>query len=371
MAVIGIDLHSDRITVARLISESGKLSISKDSCTFGSPPFQRFLESLHSDDYVLIENTFNAFWFHDLITDRVKACYVYETNQLRSDGNKNDKIDAEKLAKRMAYYITMGGEEEDFATVYVPAEKVRELRGLLSTYQLYNKIKVQMKNRIHSILKQNGICIRKDQISTRTFEKWIEGAELAQIWKDQMRTLLASLKDNEEQQQEVKDMIYLRGDELFGEQIELLLSIRGFSVFTAIVLMSDVVDVERFSSAKKFCSYLQTVPKTKASNQTVHVGAVNRRSRSGTCALLTQSVLHFSRIEPHISEFCRRVRVGKSAGKARLATIRKILVCAYNMLKKNELFYWTDGDLYMKKLKEYHRDLDKLTRQYEEVRKTA
>ena len=301
----------------------------------------------------------------------MKACYVYDTNQLRTEGNKNDKIDAEKLAKKMGYYVTMGRDTDDLPTVYVPDGKVRELRGLLSTYQLYNKIKVQMKNRIHSILKQNGICIKKDQITTRAFGKWVEGADLAQIWKAQIWTLLAGLKANEVQQLEVKDMIYLLGSELFGDQIELLLSIRGFSVFTAIVLMSDVVDVERFSSAKKFCSYLRTVPKTKSSNQTVHVGAVNRRSRSGTCSLLTQSVLHFSRIEPHISEFCRRVRVGKSAGKARLATIRKILVCAYDMLKKNELFYWTNSDLYAKKLKEYHRDLDKLAQRHEEVKKTA
>ena len=108
MAFIGTDLHTDRFIGARLAADNGKLSMAKYTYTFERKPFERFLESLHTDDYVLIENTSNAFWFHDKIKDRVKACYMYDTNELRTDGNKTDKIDAEKLAKKLGYYITMG-----------------------------------------------------------------------------------------------------------------------------------------------------------------------------------------------------------------------------------------------------------------------
>lgn len=371
MAFIGIDLHTDRLTEARLSAENEKLTISKHTYTFDRDPFQRFLDSLHTDDYVLIENTSNAFWFHDQIRDRVKACYVYDTNELRTNGNKTDKIDAAKLAKKLGYYITMGCEEKEFPTVYVPEETVRELRGLLTTYRFYNKMKAQMKNRIYSILKQNGIPRKKGQVSAGPFVKWLEGAELADIWKAQIHSLLTALKATELQQQDVKDMIQLRGAELFGEQIEILLSIRGFSVFTAIVLMSDIVDVDRFSNAKKFCSYLRVAPTTKSSNQTVHVGSVNRQSRSTTCSLLTQSVIHMYGIEPHISAFHQRVKVGKSAGKVRIAVIRKVLVSAYNMLKKNETCYWINKDLYMRKLNEYHKDLARIIQQKEEEKEVA
>ena len=371
MAFIGIDLHTDRLTEARLSAENGKLSIAKQTVLFEGGLFHRFLESLRSDDYVLIENTSNAFWFHDLISDRVAACYVYDTNELRTDGNKTDKIDAEKLAKKVAYYRTMGCDEKEFPTVYVPEEHIRELRGLLTTYQLYTKMKSQMKNRIYSILKQNGIPRKKGQVTAGPFAEWLESAELAEIWKAQVRSLLAGLKANEALQQEVKDRILLRGAELFGEQIEILLSIRGFSVFTAIVLMSDIVDIERFSSAKKFCSYLRVAPTTKSSNQTVHIGSVNRKSRSATCALLTQSVMHFYQIEPHISAFHQRVKVGKSAGTARIAVIRKVLVCAFNMLKKNEKCYWINSDLYARKLTEFRNDLARITREEKEEKKIA
>jgi len=371
MAFIGIDLHYDRLTEARLSAENGELSMSKQTITFESALFQRFLDSLHTDDYVLIENTANAFWFHDLIKDRVKACYVYDTNELRTDGNKTDKIDAEKLAKKVAYYVMMGGDEKEFPTVYVPEEAVRELRGMLSTYQLYNKMKAQMKNRIYSILKQNGIPRKKGQLTAGPFAEWLEEAALSEPWKAQIRLFLDGLNMQDALQQEVKDMILLRGAELFGEQIELLLSIRGFSAFTAIVLMCDIVDIDRFSSAKKFCSYLRVAPTTKASNQKVHVGSVNRKSRSATCALLTQSVMHFYQIKPHISAFHQRVKVGKSAGTARIATIRKVLVSAYNMLKKHETCYWTNSDLYTRKLIQFRDDIARIAQKNEQEGKIA
>lgn len=371
MAFIGIDLHTDRFTEARLSPGGEKLSMTKQTWTFDPEPFRRFLDSLSTDDYVLIENTSNAFWFHDLIIDHVAACYVYDTNELRTDGNKTDKIDAEKLAKKVGYYVTMGCDENEFPTVYVPEESVRELRGLITTYRFYNKLKVQMQNRIYSILKQNGIRSRKGKVTAGVFVTWLEEIELHEIWKAQIYTLLESLKTNEVQKQETKDMILLRGYELFPEQIELLLSIRGFSAFTAIVLMSDIVDVERFSNAKKFCSYLRVAPTTKASNQTVHVGSVNRQSRSTTCTLLTQSVKHFGMIGPHLGAFHRRVQVGKSAGKVRIAMIRKILVSAYHMLKKHETCYWFDPDLYERKLVKFRSEIARISTKWEEDRKIA
>ena len=371
MGFLGIDLHTDRFTVARLESQERKLRMTKRTYGFGTESFGQFLKSLSTDDYVLIENTINAFWFHDQIRDHIAACYVYDTNELRTDGNKTDKIDAEKLAKKLAYYVTMGCEQKEFPTVYVPQVKVRELRGLLTTYRFYNKLKGKMKNRIYSILKQNGISRKKGQVTCGPFSKWLEEAKLPDIWKAQIHSLLESLKTNEAQQQALKDMILLRGAELFATQIEVLLSIRGFSAFTAIVLMADIVDVDRFSNAKKFCSYLRVAPITKASNQSVHVGPVNRQSRSTTCTLLTQSVMHFAAIEPHIADFHRRVKVGKSAGKVKIAVIRKTLVSAYHMLKKNQKCYWINQTLYEKKLAEFRADIARLTQGKEAERKIA
>lgn len=359
MSYLGIDLHSNRFTVEKLMF--GKtVETERSTYGLGEQSFGRFKDSLSKDDCVLVENTFNAFWFHDQITERVDTCLVYNTNVARAEGNKTDKIDSRHLVKKLAYYLMWGRREEDLPTVYVPDAEIRELRGLFTTYQLHKKTKVQMTNRIHSILKQNGICVERKAIDKKDFDARIRGFKIAEIWKLQIRSALRALKKAEEEQQEIKDMIYLWGYKRFKEEIELLLSIRGFSAFTAIALMSDAVDVNRFSSARKFCSSLRATPKVKASNQTIHVGHVNRQSRPLTCSLLTQSIIHLSQASDHFSQFYQRVKVGKSAGKSRIALIRKVLVSAYYMLKRRQKFHGANDELYSKKLKDFRKEIEKI-----------
>ena len=371
MSCIGIDLHTNCFTACRIwLDNNGKIQTSKNTYYFEdvwnnkqgekNSSFNRFLESLSIKDYVLIESCTNAFWFHDKIEEKVKACYVYDTNKARREGNKTDKIDSIKLAKKLGFYITMEGTDSDMPTVYVPTQEVRELRGLFSTYNLYKKMKVQIKNRIHSILKQNGICASRKAFDKKDAKDKINELMLSEIWKHQIKTLFDESKYTEDKQKEIKDMIILCGSKIFKDEIEILLSILGFSPFTAIALMADVVEIGRFKNVKKFCSYLRTAPKINASNKKNHLGSINKVSRSTTVTLLTQSIIHLSKAGKHMKDFYASIKVGKSIGKARIALIRKILVSAYYMLKRNKLYYWVDKISYDRKLQEYHRVLNKL-----------
>jgi transposase len=360
MSFYGIDLHSDRFTVARMVLKGEGFQETLGTYTFEERLWKKFKDSLSPKDYVLIENSTNAFWFHDQVAPEVKACYVYDTNDIRSRGNKTDKIDARQLARKLAYYLAMGEKKADLPMVYVPNAEIRELRGLFTTYRLYNKMKVQTKNRIHSILKANGICVDRGRIDKKAFQPRIEEFNVAEVWKLQIRSAYRELQSLNKEQEGIKKVIYSRGYERFRREVELLLGIRGFSPLTAIALMSDVVDVRRFANAKNFCSYLRATPRVKSSNQVTHVGQVNRQSRPLTCSLLTQSILQLAQAGDHMAQFYQRVRVGKSAGKSRLALIRKILVSAYHMLQKDEPYYWVEEELYSKKLRLFQRELAKL-----------
>ncbi|HVO93509.1 MAG TPA: transposase, partial [Terriglobales bacterium] len=311
---------------------------------FEQESWKKFKDALSQKDYVLIENSTNAFWFHDQLAPKVKACYVYNTNDIGSSGNKTDKIDAKKLARKLTSYVAMGENKEDLPLVYVPDAGIRELRGLFTTYRLYNKMKVQVKNRIHSILKQNGICIDRGKIDRKVFQCQIEEFKVEEVWKLQMRSAYRELQSLTKEQEGIKREIYSRGYARFEREVELLLGIRGFSPLTAIALMGDVVDVKRFKNAKHFCSYLRATPRVRSTNQVTHVGQVNRRSRPLTCTLLRQSILQLAQAGDHMAKFYVRVRVGKSTGKSRVALIRKVLVSAYHMLRKDEAYYWVEEE---------------------------
>lgn len=369
---LGVDLHSDSLLFREMaMDEQGKFKTTLHHYKLHGESFKEFLDYLKPDDYILLEASSNAFWFHDQVIPRVKECYVYDTNKARREGNKTDKIDTGKLAKKLAFHLLMKGTEDDMPTVYVPELKARELRSLFTTYKLYKKTKIQIKNRIHSLFKENGICFDKKELDNKNALNFIKEKALPDIYKSQVINLYGSLIETDKFQETITNEIVLLGSELFQEEVERLISITGFSYFTAMAFMSDVVDINRFKNVKKICSYLRTAPKIKESNKKKQMGNVNRASRTTTVTLLTQSLNHFIKSSDHMNEFYKRVKKGKSAGKARLAVVRKTIVAAYNMLKRKKQYYHVNDILYQKKLKEYHKILNKLKLQKEEQYKIA
>jgi hypothetical protein len=68
---------------------------------------------------------------------------------------------------------------------------------------------------------------------------------------------------------------------------------------------------------------------------------------------MTESVKHFIDSSERLHKFYFDKRKGKSAGKVRVAIMRKIIVIIYNMLKENKMYYYTDGKNHAAKLRQY------------------
>lgn len=357
MVFHGIDIHSDSFVVVSLTigdqPDQGKVTTTK--YYLDETSFESFKSILTKEDYVIVEACTNAFWFQDQIQDLVHKCFILDVNKYKASTNKTDKIDAKKLVKRLAFYVLTQGDQDDLPLVFVPPVEVREIRALFSTYQLNKKTITQFKNRIHSILKQNGIVVSRKDLSDLKHQSKILRTSLSQAWKSQITMLFKQIEMLEQETESLKQIIYELGDKLFHQEIEILLSIKGFSPLTAIALMSDVVDINRFPCVKKFCAYLRTAPTVKSSNKTTKIGPTNKLSRSLSCTLLSQSVDHFAKTGDYLGDFYQRVKVGKKAGVYRMAMIRKILVCAFYMLKRKKQFYWVDEKLCNKKIQEFRK----------------
>ena len=354
MVFYSIDLHTDSFVTAKITVENGKIDSSpiKTSKYYLNDSVEQFKNLLTKEDYVLVEACSNAFWFYDQIKALVKECYVLDVNKYKASINKTDKIDTKKLVKKLVFYVLMKGDQNDLPLVHVPPKEVRELRALFSTYRLNKKTMTQFKNRIHSVFTENGIDISKKELTNSVYREKLLRQPLSETWKLQLQTLFTQLDAIETETDKIKQMIQQKGSKFFQEEIRLLLGIKGFSLLTAIALMCDVVDINRFSSAKKFCAYLRTAPRVKSSNHTTVIGPTNRLARSLTCTLMAQSVEHFAGAGDHLASFYTRVKKGKKPGVYRMALIRKTLVCAYHMLKNKESFKWIDQKLYQAKLRE-------------------
>ena len=171
MKFIGIDLHTNCFTCCFLDLEDGKRVQTFKINHEGLEAFYSFLDL---DTYCVVEATVNTFSFAALFEDKVKEVIVANTftlKQISFTNKKTDKVDAEKLARILKVQVISG--EEQVNKVVIPPKDIQDLRSLFATYRLLRKQVVCIKNRIHSLLKQNLYPYTKEYIFGKKSRKLI------------------------------------------------------------------------------------------------------------------------------------------------------------------------------------------------------
>ena len=130
--------------------------------------------------------------------------------------------------------------------------------------------------------------------------------------------------------------------------------------------MSDIGDIGNFENAKKLCSYLGIVPKSKESNGKKWYGKITKKGRKTTRSFLSQIIFHVINSNEAYKEFYAEKKKAKGSGKAIVAVMRKLVVVIYKMLKRGEKYYYMKEKLYNRKLTGWIRFLNHLKSMKEE-----
>ncbi len=135
--------------------------------------------------------------------------------------------------------------------------------------------------------------------------------------------------------------------EQFHPQIELIMTVPGIQLFSAIAIISEIgVDMSVFPTAKHLCSWAGLVPQN---NESAGKKKSTRISRAGAYIkpLLVQCALAICKSEKHPEIKNRYLTLKKRRGhkKAIIAICRMLLTAIYAILQKSEAY---DPDLYRK-----------------------
>lgn len=358
MKFIGIDLHTNCFTGC-FLDEKGTKSII--TYALNAEGIKKFLMEVSLDSYVLVEATINSFCFVNLIKSNVGQVLVANTYELKTisfTNKKTDKVDAYKLARIMKSQILSG--EEQVHPVVVAPERIQDLRALFTTYRLERKQVTAVKNRIHSLLKQNLYPFTKEYIFGKKTREVIRIlCKKKPVLNFQINMLMDQLEQIELTIKTLKEKILCEGS-FYMKEINILTSMRGLSVFTAIAIISDIITVKRFSNSKKFASYLRSTPRVESSNEKTIIKSTNKAGRKVAITLLSQGLNHFRNSNPKIGRWHDRLRVYKKAGIVRMGMCRKVITEIYQMLKKDEYHYFRDSVNHKKKMNEYIKLLKKM-----------
>jgi transposase len=356
----GIDLSKESFKAAVLKADSDELRMI--SCPVHGEAFERFKAQLTKEDYVAVEASTNTFWFVEQIRSLVKECYVLDPFKLSiiyRATKKTDNTDALKIAHKLKYHALYDQSGNEFPSIYIPSREIQELRSLLTTYEMLKKELVMAKNRIRSILTQNGFFgLKSKDISLLKNQNIILEFPVSFSIHEQLKMLIESVNEKEKNIKRIKEIAIAQSSS-FQYEIDILTSIKGISPFAAVVIMADIADIRRFKNAKHLCSYLRTAPKVDASGDSTKIGKINKHSRHSTMSILVESILHFRQSSPRLNAFYERKAKGKSRGKVRVAVVRKVIVAIFHMLWRNEYFRDMDIRNHDSKMKEYEKIIKK------------
>lgn len=186
---------------------------------------------------------------------------------------KSDRIDSRKLAR--------GLKNGDFKPIYVPSIEQQQDRSLLRIYDKITRDISRVKNRIKFFLMFFGIDIPsafQGKNWTKGFIGWLDQVTPGGPGNISFRILLEEYKMLKEKWCDLSRMIEeLSAQNRYSEHVRLLTSIPGIGRLTAMILLTEIGDINRFPGLKELACYFGLIPNCHNSGETERIGRNTKR----------------------------------------------------------------------------------------------
>lgn len=285
------------------------------------------------------EAGYSGFWIHDQLKDQgIDSMVVNPADVPTKDKErrgKRDRIDCRKLARSLRSGELRG--------IYVPSGSKLQDRSLVRTRQSMVRKQTRCKNQIKSMLFFYGIHLPEQSIMSqwsRRFIRWIESIQMERASGNMalkihleelthLRQIIASLN---------RAILALSRTEPYRAQVRLLRTIPGISTLTAMILLTELSDINRFASLDELLSYVGLIPDTHESGEKAYTGGITERRHPQLRWLLVEASWVAARKDPALlmafHQYLKRMRKTRAIVK-----IAKKLLNRIRYVLKNQAEY--------------------------------
>lgn len=338
---IGIDVHLKTWHVTVMTAAGFKRKHSQPASS--AMLFEHLKNNYPGGEYhAIYESGFTGFsTYYELVSLGIE-CTIAHAADIPTGQNesvqKTDAVDSEKLAR-----VLKNGDLRN--KVYVPHKDTLDDRGLVRHRTILQKMLSGWKSRVKHLLHSNGVKIpdcfdRKSTHWSRKFMQWLRDDVV--LLSSTRHTLDWQLEHVESMRKEVlaitREIRSLARTEKYDGSMTLLMSVPGIGIITAINLLVELENIERFRGQRAFASYLGLVPTCSNSGEKKVTGEMtfrgNRRLRT---MLVESSWIAISRdraLAAVYGEFCARM----SPQKAIIRIARKLSNRIFSVLKYGKIY---------------------------------
>ena len=134
------------------------------------------------------------------------------------------------------------------------------------------KTRTEVKNRIHSLPSKHGLCLPHKTPFSKKNVAWLREQDLGFMDDAILRSGLVALEAVDGQIGFMEEKIAVPAAE--DPQVRLLMTMPGVGYFSAILLLAEIGDINRFSSDRRFASWAGLAPSVSQSGEKIGIGGV-------------------------------------------------------------------------------------------------
>ncbi|MGA2873899.1 MAG: IS110 family transposase [Nitrososphaerales archaeon] len=317
-----IDLHQKTVQLV-LKDEQGQIT-SETKIAKDAKNILEFLDG--SDATVVMESGYNHEYIYDLLKEEgydVKVARPLMVKAIAYAKVKNDKVDARMLADLLRSGM--------IPECYIPSTETRELRDLARRRHYFVSTRTMFKNKIHAELSRRWIDCNKSDLSTEAGRKRLSSLRIAAV-----DDYLDSIQFLDEKIGELDSQI--KEEALQDKYAKLLVTVPGISYYGALLISSEIADINRFPDPEHLCSYAKLVPGVHQSGDTQYQKADRRGNHMLNWIMIQCAHIHILNCESSVTRHYNKIKETRGPKIAIVAAARKLTRAIYIMLKEERDF---------------------------------
>ena len=323
---VGVDVHKRRCKVVEL--EQGEIKVRKPMANTREE-WLEMLTELPPDAEIGLEVSTAGYFAMSVLEaagGRERAHWVHTAGIDSNRRQKNDRLDAERLARKLAAHHL-----DPLPEAWFPPPEIRALRLRARQRCWLALLRTQAKNHVQSLLEMHGLQIPGSDPFGAAGRRWLAEqklpAPLAESIPQTLR-LLALLEEEIHTSEQ-----YLQAADAQFPELPLLRTIPSIGPILAPVIGSEIGTIERFRSAKALANGTGLVSSFYDSGEVKTTGPITHQgSRWLRWALLTAANVAIQGRNPFARRY-HRLRRGKKANVAKAAIAHSLARCVYGVLK--------------------------------------
>lgn len=348
MKSIGIDISKDKCD-ACVIGHDGKVleETAYANTTNDAAKFARKMKRKYKTCQAACETTgnlwlktFEAFESADI---PIKLANTFRLKIISSADTKTDKIDARKIAQVLRAGM--------IPECYVAPPKVRGERELIRYIIALVQARTKMLNYLRNLLSKYDIKINAYSLYSKKALKQLDGVTLENmndsfILANCVRRIRASNDDIAAVEAEIRKRAVM------NEDVMRVMSMTGIDSFGAMLIVSEIADIKRFSTPESLVAWAGLCPTVYQSGDKEYHGHMRQKCNRRVRWMMIEAAGTAARHDPRMAKFYEKTlaRHGGKYSPTIPHVANKMMRIIWKILTAHEKYESCNEDLYRRKL---------------------